>query len=1148
MGFWPRSLLARDYEVPKRPIFHLEGWDVVQGTDAATYVSGVVPDGVMYGTNGCLGVRHHCESETVGYRTSLYMNGVYHSAPLNAYVDSEALPEEIQVGATVCEVTLDCFIDGESGTLGEAPSQRLNLRDATYSSTSVDVVSGDGGLTFDSTYRQVVSLNELDLWCAETVCTNFSIDALSSGTDFASQNNSESSAKHIEEDMYSTESSTYSVVFIVSVTVSLDDWYLVGGDSTEKLLIESTTSGILVGTETEASCTVECGDRTYKIVPEQQVRNAPEDFYTPHRDCGFSHAAYVSESESEHPHSSRAAWRGTSGSRGRVCFQKQFPYTITPDNVPQKVTLSFHARHHNGGLPLSRPFPSFADVVAEQRLVLDNFWSTFWIDIQRQDELPPNRMKLGLIFNSFRLFCVSRNLQNGLPQAGCSTTKSNLLYDLQQYVYHGIYYILTSPSSALALLRSLYCMLSQARMNALRLSLEHGAVYPRRTITGTECWHCSTLNNARFHVNAEVGYIINMYFSAVESIDTNDRLWLLELMLETARVWSQVGEWVENEGVFRLDNIAGPDEYNGNAAGNFYVHLSAKLHLRNAYNLYEEQQKIVGDEAIFCLLQGINMDISELENFRTISNEIVVRRDNHLDVFLVHDHFDTLKEWKGERPKHPLSMNYHPLAIYRHKVVNIPEVLLGMLLYPAEFERKDLLQNLSYYAPLCTHDSAESLAIVACVEFRANGRFTHGMPLLCSLASLDLDNIIYAADEGLDFGAMSATWIAVVMGIGGVKITSRSLHLDPSFPAGLSVLSFTLHWRGATLRTRVEKDCITYDLMAGDSIRFIHANRHRIHLHSGCRQSVARKQVAIPQPMSSMHGEFAGAIFLCETLFDSVMEMNFIAWGKTLESLYENYRALHLRHIPPLTAEEFVDKVIYQAEHREIAFSGIHNVLLDRGIDLPLGSPDDAEIVETRYGLANAKVAELEEMWSREAPCVNPAMRALLRDLEDNGIPLALVSYSRTLKTLMQYHPEEALRFLTAIDGDEAHERHIKSRPHLDIFVRAAEKIHVEPSRCLIFSSHIDSNFKVSELSYFRMVFDVEDPFAARVRGSKTCEYPSMLRPAAADGDVRPLVINLKRDKFPTTVDGLESILCGPVASGSDLAAAGDAPPSDPCS
>ncbi|KAH8607430.1 Glycosyl hydrolase family 65 central catalytic domain [Trypanosoma vivax] len=1126
MGFGQRSLLAREYELPKRPIFHLDGWSIIQGTDVAAYVSSSVTDGVMYGTNGCIGTRHHCESETAVVRTSVYMNGVYHSAPVNTYIDSEAFLEEVQLGATVCEVILDCIIDGESGTLRSSPVRRLDMRDATYSSSCSGVISGDGGLMFEAYYRRVVSLNDLNLWSAEVVYSNFSLNPLATELTVDSSNTFGYSAGYSGKDDCNSELQAYSVEFMATLVVCLDEWDLVRGDSMDEVLLRSLSSSVTVSTVTQTSCLVETSDSEYKIIPEHEIQRKAGDMYASSHEYPTSLVDPTNENESDCSAMPGLPWCGEIPAVRRVCLRKRFVYTVTSDSIPQKVTLSFHARHRNGGA-VSRIFPSLSDTVTKQRALLEEFWSTLYIDMQQQDEMSPNRLRLALLFNSFRLFCVSRNLQCGLPRAGCSATRESLQYDLQQYIYHGIYYTLTSPGSALALLRSLYAMLPHARKNAHRLSLEHGAVFPRNTIAGDECRRHCNLSNTGLHLNAEIGRLINMFFSAVGTIESNDRLMLLELMLETARVWPQVGEWIENDGAFRLENIAGPDEYNADASGNFYIYLSAKLHLRSALNLYEQQRPVIGEDGVSALLKKIGMRHEELEAFETISNRIVVRRDDHLGVYMVHDHFDTLREWRDERPKHPFSMNYHPLAIYRHKVVDIPEVLLAMLLYPEEFEEKDFLRNLAYYAPICAFDSPESLGIVAAVDFRAHRQFARGMPFLRSLISLDLDNVIYTAGEGLNFGAMSSAWMAIVIGIGGVKITSRNLHLDPCFPVGLNVVTFTLRWRGATLCTTINKDSITYSLVSGESIRFVHADKYRIHLHDGHRNCAARQRVTIPQSVSCGHREFDGAVFLCESLFDNSVKMNFFSWYRILESLYENHRALHMRDIPALTAEEFIRKVIYQAEHCGIAFSGVHNVLLDRGIDLDLGSPDDAEIVETRYGLANAKVAEMEDTVSSTTPRVTPAFQALLRDLAESDISLAIVSYSRSLKTLMRYNQDSAAYFHACIDGEEAYERNIKSRPHLDIFVRAVEKIHVDPARCIVFSSHLDKNFIASELAQFRMVFDVEDLFVTEVMGKTAGDYP-VHKAEQGDGG-RPLVLRLARERIPTTIDALEDILCDPV-------------------
>ncbi|ORC93615.1 glycosyl hydrolase [Trypanosoma theileri] len=1123
-----RTFLARDYEVPKRPIFILDDWDIVQGTDAAAYVSSGVTDGVMYGTNGCVGVRHRSECETIGFQTSVFMNGVYHSLPLDTCIDSKALPEEMQVGATICDVNLDCLIDGDSGTLRAMPLRRLSLRDATYHSYCNDVMSGDGGLMFDGEYRRVVSVKELDLWGADVVYSGFSFNNSPSEMHLNESTTLSRSMGQIASSQNGEFSTSYTLDFVATITIDLCNWVILRGDSTDEFLLQSLTSGLIVNTVTQSSCLVEYSNSSCKILPDQEVLSDPDENMISPYDRPFSSVPFFSDSESDHSLANRASPHKCNRNGKRIAFKRRFSLVLTTENVPEKITLTFLARHYNGrNISPLRTFPSISDIIAEQRVIFDELWNNFYIDLQQQGELTPNRMRLALLYNAFRLFCVSYNLPNGLPRSGCSATKKNLQYDLQQYLYHGIFYTYTFPSRALELIRSLYSLLPQARINAHRISLSHGAIFPRSTIKGTECHYYSTINHARLHVNAEIGYIINIYFMAVEDIDDNDRLWLLELMLETARVWPQLGEWVENEGVFRLDNIAGPDEYNGSASGNFYIHLSAKMHLRHALKLYKQQLEILGEEVMTRLLKEIDIDISELENFQKVSDGIVIRRNDHLGVYMVHDHFHTLAEWKGERAKHPLSMNYHPLAIFRHKLVDIPEVLLGMLLYQNEFENKDFVRNLAYYKPLCTYDSPESLALVALMELHAKKSFAQGIPFLRSLMSLDLDNIIYTADEGLNFAAMSASWIAIVCGIGGLNLVRHNLHLDPCFPAGLNVVSFTLCWRGSILRTTIDANNITYDLISGDSIRFVHGSGHRIHLHSGYRRCSAKTQVSVPRLMSSKQGEFEGAIFLCESLFDDIMDINFMAWYKTLESLFENHRVLHLREIPPMTETEYVTKVIYQAEQREIAFSGIHNVLLERGIDLELGSPDDAEIVETRYGLANAKVAEMAEIVSREMPQVNSSMRALLSDLAESGIALAVVTYTRSLKALMQYNPDVLSLILAYIDGEEAYDRRIKSRPHVDIFLRAAEKIHVDPARCVVFSTHMDRGYQATALAKFRMFFDVEERFVAAHMPQQPQSYPTLTPQEAktAGKPIGPLILRMPRVNIPTTIDALEDIL-----------------------
>ncbi|CAD2214989.1 kojibiose phosphorylase [Angomonas deanei] len=766
-------------------------------------------------------------------------------------------------------------------------------------------------------------------------------------------------------------------------------------------------------------------------------------------------------------------------------------------------------------------------IIEEKQRHLAPFWENFNVDLQLQDELTPNRTRLSLLYNAFRLFEVSQNLENGLAASGYSVSGDGLLYRLCDYIYFCLYYIATAPDCALQLIKSLHKMLAVCRKNAEDLCLPGGAVFPMVTIKGTNCRSYSNYNNTRLPINAYIGKMIAAFFAAVEAVSEEDRLLLMELMLETARVWLSMGEWVEGRTYFRLENIAGADEYNSSVSGNFFIHLSAKDHLNRAVDLLAANEKLLGTEKIDALLEKINMTREELEEMKEASKAIVVRKSDRLGIYMVHDYFDKLATWKGGA-QHPLSSNYHPLAIYRHKVVDLPEVLMGLLLHDTLFEPTDFEQNYNYYLPLCTFDSPESMGIFAISQCRARGEFAQPIPFLKSLANLDLDDIIYSADEGLHFGSMALSLNTLIYGLGGVSFADGQLFVSPILPAGVASLRFSVCFRGCVLSVVLNEKELVYELKSGDSLRFIHGQqRLRVHLHTKYRRFEALSKMVIPRASFSLVSQFDGAVFLADSLFLNLYEYNYVSWYRVLETLFDTYRALQNKTIAPLSPHEFIQKVVYQTESSEIAFSGIHNILLSRGIDLELGTPDDAEIVETRYGLANAKLAEMTEMLEKDPPQINPELYHLLQSLETNKISMAIVTYSRSLKQLMSSDAHNLSRyFITHIDGEEAHDRHIKSRPHVDLYLRAAEKLHVVPERCLVFAHHLDRDYAAEEMARFRMFLDIEDPFVSS--REELSAYPTLSEEYCEKHNRdNPVVCRLLLNKMPSTVNHLEDVVDG---------------------
>lgn len=167
-----QRFLAREYEIPKKPNFLLDDMHLMQSSDAATFALDSVLDSVMYSSNGNIGLRHRSGLETVDCTTEILMNGVYHTVPTSNAMDSTLSVKARELGAVVGTVSVDCRIDGVSGTLCSMPLQRLNMRNGSYRNVCQNALSFDAGLYFDTKYTRCVSLSDLSLWGMELVCTN----------------------------------------------------------------------------------------------------------------------------------------------------------------------------------------------------------------------------------------------------------------------------------------------------------------------------------------------------------------------------------------------------------------------------------------------------------------------------------------------------------------------------------------------------------------------------------------------------------------------------------------------------------------------------------------------------------------------------------------------------------------------------------------------------------------------------------------------------------------------------------------------------------------------------------------------------------------------------------------------------------------
>jgi beta-phosphoglucomutase family hydrolase len=129
---------------------------------------------------------------------------------------------------------------------------------------------------------------------------------------------------------------------------------------------------------------------------------------------------------------------------------------------------------------------------------------------------------------------------------------------------------------------------------------------------------------------------------------------------------------------------------------------------------------------------------------------------------------------------------------------------------------------------------------------------------------------------------------------------------------------------------------------------------------------------------------------------------------------------------------------------------GVRSFLAARGISLPEGSRDDPDLAETVHGLGNRKntllLARLRERGVRPYP----GSVAYLDAAERAGLRRAVVSASANCREVLAAAGLTD-RLEVRVDGVTARQEHLRGKPHPDTFLRAAERLGVQPKQAAVF-------------------------------------------------------------------------------------------------
>jgi alpha,alpha-trehalose phosphorylase len=444
---------------------------------------------------------------------------------------------------------------------------------------------------------------------------------------------------------------------------------------------------------------------------------------------------------------------------------------------------------------------------------LEGFWDRADVVVEG-----PPRVQQAIRWNIFQLCQSSARAETtGIPAKGLTgqAYEGHYFWDTEVYVAPFLTY--TDPRITRNLLRFRHSMLPLARERAAELS-ESGALFPWRTINGEEASSYYAAGTAQYHIDADIAYAIKRYVDV-----RGDRELLCEvgaeILVETARLWTDLGFFGPGSEVFHIHGVTGPDEYTTVVNDNAFTNLMARANLRYAVEvvLWMREEE---PEHYKRLTHDTGLEDDEVERWQRAADAMYIPYDAERGIHPQDANFLEKEVWDFEgtpKDRYPLLLHFHPLVIYRHQVIKQADVVLAMVLLGDEFSLEQKRRNFDYYDPLTTGDSSLS-ACVQSILAAEIGYEEKALEYFQYALLMDLADVAGNVVDGVHIASTGGVWMTLTYGFGGMRDHHGDLSFDPRLPGPWQRLAFNLRFHDRQLRVDLTHERFRFELTEGEPL------------------------------------------------------------------------------------------------------------------------------------------------------------------------------------------------------------------------------------------------------------------------------------------------------------------------------------------
>ena len=385
------------------------------------------------------------------------------------------------------------------------------------------------------------------------------------------------------------------------------------------------------------------------------------------------------------------------------------------------------------------------------------------------------------------------------------------------------FYLATAqPEVAKNLCLYRYKQLDKAIENAGKLGFTDGAaLYPMVTMNGEECHNEWEITFEEIHRNAAIAYGVFDYIR-----HTQDWGYLaeggFEVLLGISRFWSQRVNWSQEKEAYVMLGVTGPNEYENNINNNWYTNRMAAWTLEWTLEAHHWLAENAAD-ALNAITSktALNAD-TEFAKWNDIIAKMYYPKSEKLGVVLQQDGFLDKEQLTADDlslDERPINQHWSWDRILRSIFIKQADVLQGYYFLNHLYEEEEVKRNFDFYEPKTVHESSLSPCVHAILAAQIDYP-EKAYEMYLRTSRLDIDDYNREVHEGLHITSMAGTWMSVVQGFGGMKIRDEELHFTPKLPAQWKGLTFSILWRGATLKANLTAEGMTIENVSGAPAKF----------------------------------------------------------------------------------------------------------------------------------------------------------------------------------------------------------------------------------------------------------------------------------------------------------------------------------------